>query len=115
MFSVHRVEELAARRAANGELHLWEVEGRPVALAGLSPVLAGMTRVGPVYTPPELRTNGYASAVTAAVSALAGERGAAQVLLYANLANPTSNSIYQRIGYRPVEDSVVLGFTPSPS
>ncbi|MEY9947272.1 GNAT superfamily N-acetyltransferase [Kitasatospora sp. GAS1066B] len=111
----HQLEDLVARRTANGELHLWEVAGRPVALAGLSPVLAGMTRIGPVYTPPELRGHGYASAATAAVSALAGGRGAAQVLLYTDLANPTSNSIYQKLGYRPVEDCVVLGFTPSPT
>ncbi|MCX4747040.1 GNAT family N-acetyltransferase [Kitasatospora sp. NBC_01287] len=109
------VEDLVARRAADGDLHLWEVEGRPVALAGLSPVLAGMTRIGPVYTPPELRGHGYAGAATAAVSALGRERGARQVLLYTDLANSTSNSIYQKLGYRPVEDSVILGFTPSPS
>jgi len=72
--------------------------------------VAGMLRVGPVYTPPELRGHGYASAVTAAASLRAREAGAQEVLLYTDLANPTSNSIYQRIGYRPVEDRVVLAF-----
>jgi predicted GNAT family acetyltransferase len=69
-----------------------------------------MLRIGPVYTPPEFRGSGYASAVTAAVSLRAREAGAEEVLLCTDLANPTSNSIYRRIGYRPVEDRVVLGF-----
>ncbi|MFG3050372.1 GNAT family N-acetyltransferase [Kitasatospora sp. NPDC048239] len=97
-------------RTAAGGLCLWEDAGRPVAMAGVSPVIAGMSRVGPVFTPPELRGRGYASGVTAAASAHALDRGAAEVLLYTDLANPTSNSIYQRIGYRPVEDCLTLDF-----
>ncbi|MEV7597718.1 GNAT family N-acetyltransferase [Kitasatospora sp. NPDC089797] len=97
-------------RIAVGGLHLWEDGGRPVAMAATSPVLAGMSRVGPVYTPPESRGRGYASAATAAASAHALGQGAAEVLLYTDLANPTSNSIYQQIGYRPVEDCLVLDF-----
>lgn len=90
---------------------LWEADGRPVSLAGVSRQVAGMIRVAPVYTPPELRGRGYASAVTAAISRRAREAGAEEVLLYTDLANPTSNSIYQRIGYRAVEDRVVLAFS----
>jgi predicted GNAT family acetyltransferase len=70
-----------------------------------------MVRIGPVYTPPEFRGAGYASAVTAELSLRALEAGAAEVLLYTDLDNPVSNSIYQRIGYRAVEDRVVLAFT----
>ncbi|MFI6844602.1 GNAT family N-acetyltransferase [Kitasatospora sp. NBC_00085] len=101
-------------RIADGLLHLWEDDGRPVAMAGNSPVVAGMTRVGPVYTPIEARGHGYASGVTAAASAAALARGAAEVLLYTDLANPTSNSIYQKIGYRPVEDCLTLDFADVP-
>ncbi|MDY0815701.1 GNAT family N-acetyltransferase [Kitasatospora purpeofusca] len=97
-------------RTAVGHLHLWEDGGRPVAVAGAGAVIAGMSRIGPVYTPGDARGRGYASAVTAAASAAALARGAAEVLLYADLANPTSNSIYQQIGYRPVEDCVELAF-----
>ncbi|MFE7636781.1 GNAT family N-acetyltransferase [Kitasatospora sp. NPDC057518] len=97
-------------RTANGCLHLWEDGGRPVALAGSSPVLAGMSRIGPVYTPAESRGHGYGTAVTAAVSAHLLARGATEVLLYTDLANPTSNSIYQQIGYLPVEDSLIVDF-----
>jgi GNAT superfamily N-acetyltransferase len=72
--------------------------------------VAGMVRVGPVYTPPELRGRGYAGAVTATVSHVALDAGVTDVLLYTDLANPTSNALYQRIGYRPVEDRVMLSF-----
>jgi GNAT superfamily N-acetyltransferase len=94
-----------------GGILLWEDGGQPVALAGVSRQVATMLRVGPVYTPPGLRGRGYASAVTAEVSRRAREAGAEEVLLYTDLANPTSNSIYQRIGYQPVEDRVVLAFS----
>jgi GNAT superfamily N-acetyltransferase len=93
-------------------LMLWEADGVPVSMAGLSRQVAGMTRVGPVYTPPGLRRRGYAGAVTAAVSRAALDAGAAEVLLFTDLANPTSNSVYQRLGYQPVEDRVVLSFAP---
>ncbi|WP_307853487.1 GNAT family N-acetyltransferase [Kitasatospora sp. RG8] len=97
-------------RIADGLLHVWEDDGRPVAMAGNSPVVAGMSRIGPVYTPAGARGHGYASGVTAAASAAALARGAAEVLLYTDLADPTSNSIYQQIGYRPVEDCLTLDF-----
>ena len=98
-------------RLGHGGVTVWEAGGRPASIAGVSRQVAGMLRVGPVYTPPELRGHGYASAATAAVSLRAREAGAEEVLLYTDLANPTSNSIYQRIGYRPVEDRLVLAFS----
>lgn len=88
----------------------WEAGGQPAALAGVTRMVAGMVRVGPVYTPPELRGRGYAGAVTATVSQTAIDAGAAEVLLYTDLANPTSNALYTRLGYRPVEDRVMLAF-----
>jgi GNAT superfamily N-acetyltransferase len=98
-------------RIGYGGLMLWEADAVPVSMAGLSRQVAGMTRVGPVYTPPGLRRRGYAGAVTAAVSQAALDAGAAEVLLFTDLANPTSNSLYQHLGYRPVEDRVVLTFS----
>jgi hypothetical protein len=93
----------------HGALAIWE-DGEPVAFAGYgSPTPSGM-RVGPVYTPPALRGRGYASALTAAVTAEVLASGRRFCFLYTNLANPTSNSIYQRIGYRPVLDVNVWRF-----
>ena len=79
----------------------------PASIAGL-PYNRGMVRVGPVYTPPEHRRRGYGAAVTAAASQHALDAGAVQVVLFTDLANPTSNSVYQRIGYRPGDDFVEL-------
>ena len=67
-------------------------------------------RIGPVYTPPELRGRGYASALTAQVSQLQLDRGRRFCFLYTDLANPTSNAIYMRIGYERVCDSRELAF-----
>ncbi|TYK47767.1 GNAT family N-acetyltransferase [Actinomadura decatromicini] len=99
------------RRIAEGRLILWEVGGRPVAMAGRTPIIAGMARIAPVYTPPENRRRGYAAAVTAAVTRSAQDAGAAHVVLFTDLANPTSNGVYHRLGYRQVEDRIVLTFT----
>jgi len=83
---------------------LWEVRDEPVAMAAMTPVVADMARITPVYTPPGQRGRGYGSAVTAAVSQAARDAGAEHVLLFTDLANPASNSVYRRIGYRPVLD-----------
>jgi predicted GNAT family acetyltransferase len=90
---------------------VWEVEGVPVAQASARPVVAGMSRIGPVYTPPQHRRHGYAAAVTAAASQWALDEGAQRVLLFTDLANPTTNRLYPRIGYRPVYDALELRFT----
>lgn len=94
---------------------LWHVEDTAVALAMASDPINGMSRIGPVYTPPEHRGNGYGSAVTAAASQQARDAGASSVVLFTDLANPTSNSIYQKIGYHPVYDSTEREFTRLPS
>ncbi|MET9804832.1 GNAT family N-acetyltransferase [Streptomyces sp. NPDC006368] len=103
--------ENVARRVAHGGLHLWETGGRPVSMAAHSPLVAAQSRISPVYTPPGLRGRGYAGAVTSAVSRAARDTGARQVLLFTDLANPTSNALYQRLGYRPLDDHVHLDFT----
>jgi GNAT superfamily N-acetyltransferase len=104
-------EELVARslRLGAGEL-LWEVDGTPVAQACAKPVIAGASRIGPVYTPPEHRGHGYAAAVTAAASQWALDAGAERVVLFTDLDNPTTNRLYPRIGYRPVYDAMELRF-----
>jgi RimJ/RimL family protein N-acetyltransferase len=99
-------------RLSHRGLSLWEVSGVAVSMAGRNRPAAGAVGVGPVYTPPEHRRRGYAGAVTAVVSQAALDTGADHVVLFTDLANPTSNALYQRLGYRPVEDRVVLRFEP---
>jgi predicted GNAT family acetyltransferase len=101
---------MAERRMKGGELHLWHAEGVAVALAGVSEAAVGVARVGPVYTPPRWRRNGYGSSITAVATATALGAGAQHVVLYTDLANPTSNSIYQAMGYRPDHDAEERSF-----
>jgi len=108
--------EWADSRIAYGGITLWETpDGTPVSLAGITPKVAGQVRVAPVYTPADLRGRGYAGAVTAEVSSMARAVGAEEVLLFTDLANPTSNALYQRIGYRPVEDFAGYDFRSDPT
>ncbi|MFD5029978.1 GNAT family N-acetyltransferase [Streptomyces sp. NPDC058405] len=101
----------ADTRIAHGRITFWETpDGTPASMAGVTPMVAGQIRVAPVYTPAHLRGRGYAGAATAEVSRAALAAGAAEVLLFADLANPTSNGLYQRIGYRPVTDFAVYDF-----
>lgn len=103
-------ERLIADRLREGQLMLWEVDGEPVSIAGVTPALEGVARIGPVYTPPQWRGRGYGGAVTAAIGELAARRGATSVVLFTDLANQASNSLYLKLGYRPVEDRVLLRF-----
>ncbi|WP_189599149.1 GNAT family N-acetyltransferase [Streptomyces lateritius] len=98
-------------RVTDRRLHFWETDEGPVSMASVSRTVAGQARVSPVYTPPGARGRGYAGAVTSAVSRAALDAGAEQVLLFTDLANPTSNALYQRLGYRPVTDHVGLTFS----
>jgi predicted GNAT family acetyltransferase len=91
---------------------LWEVDGIVVSMAGFHRPSAGTVRVAPVYTPSEHRRRGYAATATAAVSRAALDSGAENVVLFTDQANPTSNALYQRLGFDPVEERVVLHFRP---
>jgi predicted GNAT family acetyltransferase len=99
----------AQMRITDQTIYLWE-DGEPVALAGITrPTPQGMG-VGPVYTPPEQRGHGYATSLVAQVSQQLLASGRQFCTLFTDLANPTSNSIYQKIGYRPVGDYTVYRF-----
>ncbi|NUL26969.1 GNAT family N-acetyltransferase, partial [Streptomyces lunaelactis] len=101
----------ADTRIAYRRVMFWETpDGTPVSMAGVTPMVAGQIRVAPVYTPAHLRGRGYAGAATVEVSRAALAAGATEVLLFADLANPTSNGLYRRIGYRPVADFAVYDF-----
>jgi RimJ/RimL family protein N-acetyltransferase len=92
---------------------LWEVRGEPVSIAVARPPANGVYRISMVYTPPEQRRHGYAAAAVAELSQFLRDIGARAVTLYTDAANPTSNSVYQRIGYRPIADGETWIFTPS--
>jgi uncharacterized protein len=96
-------------KSAKAGLVLWEDDGA-VSMAGFGGGTPNGIRVGPVYTPPELRGRGYASALVAELSTTLLKRGHRFCFLYTDLANPTSNRIYERIGYERVCDSAEIVF-----
>ena len=81
----------------------WDDDG-PVAMAGLSGPTPTGIRIGPVYTPPERRRRGYAGNLVAAASQRELDGGRRACFLFTDLANPTSNHVYESIGYQPVRD-----------
>lgn len=99
----------AALALGYGEL-LWEVGGTLVAMASARRPVAGMVRIGPVYTDPAHRGHGYAAAVTAAASRWALDAGARHVLLFTDAANAATNRLYQRVGYRFRLDAMEVAF-----
>lgn len=106
-------ESVLARRLSDrdGGFALWE-DGEASSLAGFGGVTPHGIRVGPVYTPHELRGRGYASALVGELTAQLLAQGRRFCFLFTDLANPTSNSIYQRVGYRPVTDVNQWVFEP---
>jgi uncharacterized protein len=91
-------------------LYLWLVDGAPVSMAGYAGPTPNGIRVLAVYTPPEQRKRGYASASVAALSQQLLDEDRQFCFLYTDLGNPTSNHIYQTIGYKPVLDVDMFAF-----
>lgn len=98
------------RRIQAGDFFLWIADGSPVSLAGRTRPTPHGWAVGPVYTPPALRGRGYATALVAELSRLILAEGKEYAALFTDLSNPTSNSIYQKIGYRPLCDFDMFRF-----
>jgi len=106
-----------ARNAVHGgRLFLWRGEGQAVAMAAWARPSENGIAINAVYTPPELRRRGYATALVTRLSKYVltgveeGGLGKRFCVLYTDLANPISNSIYQKIGYRQVCDLTELDF-----
>jgi predicted GNAT family acetyltransferase len=97
----------------DGGFLLWEDGGEPVSAAGWGGPTPNGIRIGPVYTPPDLRGRGYATALTAELSQRLLDQGRRFCFLFTDLANPTSNAIYERIGYVRVAESAMVAFDPA--
>ncbi|WP_129783660.1 GNAT family N-acetyltransferase [Promicromonospora panici] len=102
----------ARRWIDEGSVWLWDVDGDVVHLTGMRPPSFGVVRIGPVYTPPEHRGHGYASALVAEVAQRVLDAGH-RVCLYTDRDNPVSNRVYAGIGFEPVLDQVNLVVDPT--
>lgn len=103
-------DQRVRRMIEDGALFVWENDGPRSMMGAVAPTDNGI-RIGFVYTPPEHRQKGYASAGTAALTRLKLDQYAF-CTLYTDLSNPTSNSLYQRIGYVRVADVIDVNFVP---
>jgi GNAT superfamily N-acetyltransferase len=103
--------DVIRRRIADRFVSIWDHDG-PVSMASFTPPVAGVSRIGLVYTPPSQRRRGFAAACTAATTEVALQGGADHCVLFTQLTNPQSNAIYRRIGYRAVAEQLRYAFTP---
>ncbi len=101
-----QARELARRHLREKSLFIWQ-DKQPVTMAASVRPSANGIVINLVYTPPEHRKRGYATACVAALTQHLLDKGYKFCSLYTDLANPTSNSIYMKIGYYPVTDSIV--------
>ena len=97
------------RRISSGLVWIWE-DNEPTAMAGFTSPVAGVSRIGHVYTPPQHRRHGYAAACTAAVSEVALAHGADRCILFTQLENSQSNAIYRRLGYEAASEIIRYRF-----
>ena len=102
--------EVARYHMASNRLYILEDKETPVSMVKITREMVNACGIGIVYTPPYFRGKGYATSCVAGVSRMVLERGYLKCVLYTDLENPTSNSIYQKIGYRPVCDSLSVKF-----
>jgi len=92
------------------QLYLWVVDGQPVSMARITRPTKTNAAISWVYTPPERRNRGYATNIVAALTEHLLNSGYQTVSLFTDLANPTSNKIYQGIGFEQLTSSVVMSF-----
>jgi len=97
------------QRIKDGTVFLW-VDGLPRSMAARTRPTPHGEALSFVYTPPDQRRKGYASAVVARLSQRVLDDGKLFCTLYTDLSNPTSNSIYQKIGYTPIADVIEIEF-----
>jgi predicted GNAT family acetyltransferase len=110
---LEEVRERVKTRVETGMLYVWE-DREPVCMLGTGRKSTNGISIGPVYTPPNVRGKGYASSGVARVSQLLLDQGRSYCTLFTDLANPTSNRIYQNVGYRPICDYTVYRFLNEP-
>jgi len=103
-------EERVARDLALGAIFVWD-DGGPRAMASISPPVLGLVRIGAVYTPPEWRRQGLAGSLVGSLCGLIRSQFLATPVLYTQLSNPTSNSIYRRLGFRAEVEVLSYNFT----
>jgi predicted GNAT family acetyltransferase len=107
--SADDTELRVGRGLAAGQLWVWDKKGETMSMAVSRGPIQGVVRISGVYTPPEKRNRGFAAACVHALSEHLRGSGY-RCILYTDLGNPTSNSIYRRIGYRAIAEALRYRF-----
>ena len=107
--SANDTERRVDRALATGQIWLWDQNGETTSMAVGRDPAQGVVRLSGVYTPPEKRKQGYAAACVHALSKHLRDCGY-RCILYTDLGNPTSNSVYRRIGYKAVAEALRYRF-----
>ncbi len=107
--SNERIHATMPKRIDRGEVWIWD-DGERVAFVGFNDAAPDFARIAPVYTRPDRRSRGYATALVAALSRELIARGKRRLFLTTDVANPTSNAIYARIGFRAENDDCHFDF-----
>jgi predicted GNAT family acetyltransferase len=112
----HGLEEGLRTSINQGRVFVWMSDNVPVCAVGHSPIVVlprgSVVRIGPVYTPPQARRHGYAGQLTGAVSRDLVQRGIG-LMLFTDAANPTSNGVYVRLGYKKIDEIVECTLEPA--
>jgi predicted GNAT family acetyltransferase len=103
---------IAQRLIDRGQLFLWIDGGAARSMVAATRETNAGCSINSVYTPPVFRRHGYATTAVATLSRRILEGGRRFCCLYTDAANPTSNSIYAKIGYKPIRDDVEIAFEP---
>jgi predicted GNAT family acetyltransferase len=101
--------KLARENLENSSLYIWKDQDFVSMAKKTRPTKNGIV-LSLVYTPPVFRNKGYASSCVASLSQLLLDEGYKFCSLYTDLSNPTSNDIYSKIGYHPIQDSIMYRF-----
>ena len=112
-YTLETARQLAQRKLREGYLRIWEVEGLPVSMASAIRPTENIMGVSLVFTPPEHRKKGYARTCVAQLSQEMLDSGYRSCTLFTDLSNPTSNKIYQEIGYYKVGEFTNIAFVGS--
>lgn len=88
----------AVRAVGCGNSYLWIVDGQPVATANIAHRSPRYARINGVYTLPEMRGQGYAGAIVAAVCSVLHKEGR-RAMLYTDLTHIHSDHAYGNVGF----------------
>ena len=108
--SKEQVLKTTQTRIALGNVFKWTDKGNTVCMAAINRKTKNSGIIGLVYTPEEYRGNGYATSHVQKLSEYILQNGFSYCGLFTDKANPTSNSIYKKIGYEPITEFLDIGY-----